>query len=92
LPIYFGNTRGYLPQAAVQIYPKIPCASLLLSVSNDKTDPPSYSSGRYNTILFDLGEIESRLFAEQAKREIQETWDYVGAYMRFKGVEKFNED
>jgi len=68
IPLYFGNTRNYLTPTALQNYPKIPCASLLLSIANGKADPPPYSSGQYNTILFDLGEVESRLFGEQAKR------------------------
>ena len=68
IPLYFANTRNYLTTTALQNNPKIPCSSLLLSISTGKLDPPPYTSGKYNTILFDLGEVESRLFGEQAKR------------------------
>lgn len=87
IPVYWGQAETYIPKQVLELYPKIPCTSLLLSInSTQQPEFPSYEEGTYNTTFFPVSEIEYRLYGEQAKREPLEIQEYVSAYARFKGI------
>jgi hypothetical protein len=87
LPIYWGDPAGYLSGEQLQSdYAAIPCASILMSVGQGQGSLPEYGEGAYNTVFFPVGEVEFRLFQEQARRERLATLDYVQAYYKFKGI------
>jgi len=98
IPIFWGSPeiRTFGHDDLYHLYPTIPCSSILIGVTMSKlSEPkpmPSYSQKLYNTIFFEVTEVELRLFNEQSKREPLNAREYTMAYYKFKGITRYDKE